>query len=275
MTPTTILVTGATGGIGAATALQLARQGHRVLCHGRTLDKADAAVAPLTAAGHSAEAVAADLSDLEAVRALAAEVTRRHPELSVLVNNAGIWSHERGLSAQGFELTFAVNHLAPFVLTRALLPVLEANRARVVTVSSALHTRARLDLDDLARAGRYDGMAAYNDSKLANVLFAFELARRHPGITSNALHPGVVRTGLADGAGGMQGWVFQKVILRLFGIDSDRGAATSVLLATDPSVEGVSGAYFSGRKQVPASRDAQDASLAARLWAISEEMTGS
>jgi len=257
MSHKTILVTGATSGIGEATARALAAQGHTVLVHGRTQSKD----------------YTADFGDLDAVRAMAAQVASDHPELSVLVNNAGAWLPTRQLSAQGIELTFAANHLAPFVLTRALLPTLERNAGRVVTVSSALHTRGRTDFEGQLKAMHYSGMKSYNDSKLANALFAFELARRHPAITSNALHPGLVRSGLASGKAGFSAWFFSKVMQPLIGISTEEGAQTSVFLASDPSVQGVTGRYFSKCAEVQPSADAQDPELGARLWELSERLT--
>jgi NAD(P)-dependent dehydrogenase (short-subunit alcohol dehydrogenase family) len=229
----TVLVTGATDGIGRATALALAARGATVLVHGRDPARAAAVAREANAvpgAPGDAESVVGDLASLAAVRALAAAVRARGAPLDVLVNNAGVAFRdaERRLSADGFELTFAVNHLAHFLLTRELLDLLAeaaARRggARVVTVSSELHARGRIDFDDLQGERRYGGTAAYAHSKLANVLFARALARRTAarGVTSNALHPGVIKTKLLREGFGSQG-----------GAAVERGAATS---STSPS----------------------------------------
>ncbi|MCO4768725.1 MAG: SDR family oxidoreductase [Deltaproteobacteria bacterium] len=275
MNPKTILVTGATSGIGASTATLLAKQGHTVLCHGRTQEKVDRAVAATKdAGGHDrVHGFVADLSDLDSIRAMATAVQEAHPDLAVLVNNAGGWNPDRTTTKQGHETTFGVNHLAPFVLTLALLPVLEKNKARVVSVASMLHTRGVIEMDDLQRSSRsYDGMGAYNDSKLANVLFAAELARRHPAITSNSLHPGVVKTHLATDKPGFQAWFFRNILQRFFALQADDGAATSVFLATDPSVDGVTGKYFAKCAEVTPSAAGQDEAMAKRLWEASEAL---
>jgi NAD(P)-dependent dehydrogenase (short-subunit alcohol dehydrogenase family) len=255
----TVLVTGATDGIGRATALALAARGATVLVHGRDPARAAAVAREANAvpgAPGDAESVVGDLASLAAVRALAAAVRARGAPLDVLVNNAGVAFRdaERRLSADGFELTFAVNHLAHFLLTRELLDLLAeaaARRggARVVTVSSELHARGRIDFDDLQGERRYGGTAAYANSKLANVLFARGLARRTAarGVTSNALHPGVIRTKLLRDGFGSNG-----------GATVERGAATSVHLALHPAVAAVTGAYFVDSRETPPAAAALD-----------------
>lgn len=271
-----ILVTGATSGIGRATVAALAALGHPLVVHGRTAAKAEAVAAELRpVASAPVDTVAADLSDLDAVRALAAEVADTHEDLGVLLNNAGTWFTERATSAQGHERTLAVNHLAPFVLTTELLPTLRANRARVVTVSSALHARGHIDFDDLQYARRpFAGMAVYSDSKLANVLFANELARREPGITSNSLHPGVVKSRLVHDRSGLMAWFFREIIQRFFAVSPDKGARTSVHVATSAAAGAVSGRYFDGGKEATASVEARDPEVANRLWEVTEALVG-
>jgi retinol dehydrogenase 14 len=263
----TILVTGSTDGIGRETARQLGAAGARVLVHGRTRAKAERAAAALRdESGRDAfEPVAGDFASLDEVRALAADVRARHARLEVLVNNAGIYATERGLSADGFELTLAVNHLAPFALTHLLIDAFGSG-GRIVFVSSNVHRSARaLDFEDLDRAAAYDGYSAYADSKLMNVLTAFELARRlEPrAIAVNAMHPGVIGTKLLRDGFGASG-----------GSDVARGAAGEVKLATDPALDGVTGRYFDQTEQSRASSLASDRALQTRVYEMSLQRTG-
>ena len=196
-----VLVTGSTDGIGLATAIALAREGAQVILHGRTREKADRARRVVLAAVPKAalESVSGDFSSLDEVRAMAVDVLGRFERLHVLINNAGIVTKRREESRDGFELTFAVNHLAPFLLTNILLDLITRSApARIVNVSSSVHSGSRLDFDDLQMTRRFDGFGAYGRSKLANVLFTFALARRlkGTGVTANALHPGVIATKL-------------------------------------------------------------------------------
>lgn len=264
---TTVLVTGATDGIGRATARQLAERGARVLVHGRTRDKAERTAAALAReTGRDAfEAVHGDFARLAEVRALAAEVRARHPALDVLLNNAGVYLHRRELSADGFELTLAVNHLAPFALTHLLLPALEASgHGRVIFVASVAHRRGQIALDDLDLARGFDGYGAYAASKLMNVLTTYELARRLAGrpVTVNALHPGVISTKLLRGGFGMSG------------DDVGRGAAGEVKLALDPALEGVSGRYFDMGEETRSSRASYDEALQRAVYEVSVARTG-
>jgi retinol dehydrogenase-14 len=261
-----ILVTGATGGIGRQTAAELASSGARVLLHGRDPERTRAAAVEVSnASGGSVLPVVADFTSLSAVRNLVEQVAAVVPRLDVLVNNAATYSHTREVTADGFELTFQVNHLAPFLLTNLLVPLLrESTPARVVTVSSSAHYRAVLDFDDLGSARAYNGYEAYALSKLANVLFAYELAERLAGeVTSNAVHPGTVDTNLLRlGFPGMQG------------SSVEQGAATSVYLAISPDVAGVTGEYFEDLEPAPSSELTHDRALRVRLWRMSAEMVG-
>jgi NAD(P)-dependent dehydrogenase (short-subunit alcohol dehydrogenase family) len=263
----TILVTGATDGIGRETARELAERGARVLVHGRTRDKAERTAAAL--AGESGrdrfEAVHGDFASLAEVRALAADVLAQHPALDVLVNNAGVYLHQREQSADGYELTLAVNHLAPFALTHLLLPALErSGHGRIVNVSSIAHRRGRVDLDDLDLTREFDGYRAYATSKLINVLATYELARRLAGrpVTVNALHPGVISTKLLRGGFGMSG------------DEVARGAAGEVKLALDPALDGTSGRYFDMGQETPSSRVSYDEALQRAVYDASVARTG-
>lgn len=265
----TILVTGATDGIGRQTALDLARQGHHVIAHGRDKGKVEATVTALLGQPGVVRVSGAvgDFASLPSVRALADDLAHRLDRLDVLVNNAGIYAKALGHTRDGFEQTFGVNHLAPFLLTHLLLDLLgAASSARVVNVSSVAHTRGTLDFDDLQAESGFSPYATYALSKLCNVCFTVELARRlgpQSTITVNALHPGVVSTKLLKEGFGMQGQ------------DSlEDGAATSVFLATDPSVATVTGQYYADRRVARMNPVAQDRRTTARLYARSCEMVG-
>jgi retinol dehydrogenase 14 len=273
-----VLVTGGTGGIGMATAAGLAALGARVGITGRDQARAAAAAAGIRAAtGNAAvDAFAADMSAQAEVRRLAAQVAGTYPRLDVLVNNVGgFWAH-RHVTADGLERTFALNHLAPFLLTNLLLDRLTASApARIVTISSGAHARGRIDFDDLQGERDYSGQRAYSQSKLANVMFTYELARRldGTGITATVLHPGVVRTsfGAED-----QAAHFAIVIrvARPFMKTPAQGAITPVYLACSPQVEGITGRYFANRKPKTAAKAARDTAATARLWQASADLAG-
>jgi NAD(P)-dependent dehydrogenase (short-subunit alcohol dehydrogenase family) len=270
----TVLVTGATNGIGGATAAGLAALGARVGVVGRDRGRTEAAVTRIREAGGAADAFVADLSAQREVRRLADEVLAAYPRLDVLVNNAGgYWAH-RHTTEDGLERTFALNHLAPFLLTNLLLPRLRASApARVVTVSSGAHVTGRIDFDDLQGEKGYGGQRAYGQSKLANVLFTYELARRleGAGVTATVLHPGVVRTGFArEDSGRLMG--LGLPLARPFMKSPEQGARTSVHLASSPEVEGVTGRYFVGGRPVRSSRASYDEAVAARLWEVSARL---
>jgi NAD(P)-dependent dehydrogenase (short-subunit alcohol dehydrogenase family) len=258
----TIFITGATDGIGLETAKQLAQQGHDLVLHGRDAAKLQRAREAVQAAAPQGKVqmVCADLADLSAVAHMAQDLVARLPKLDVLINNAGVYMNEHKISRAGFEMTLAVNHLAHFLLTSLLLPLLKKSEApRVVTVSSMVHGSGRIVFDDISSERSYNGYHAYANSKLANALFANELARREPWLTSNSLHPGVIGTKLLHSAFSMQGDAVAS------------GARTSVYLATSPEVEGVSGKYFDNCSEATPAAQAQDEELARRLWQWSEE----
>jgi NAD(P)-dependent dehydrogenase (short-subunit alcohol dehydrogenase family) len=271
------LVTGATNGIGKVTALELARRGAMVVLAGRSAAKTDAVVAEIKvrSGNDHAEGLVADLSTQAGVRALADAFKARYNRLDVLVNNAGAIFNERRESADGIEMTFALNHLSYFLLTHLLLDVLKASApARIVNVSSNAHMGSGINFDDLEFKHGYMNFRVYAQSKLANILFTTELARRlqGTGVTANALHPGFVSSGFGRNDGSMMN--IGMMLMRPFQISPEKGAETTLYLATSPEVEGVTGGYFSKRKPARTSSAARDQAAAERLWAISEQMTG-
>ncbi|AMV38914.1 SDR family oxidoreductase [Planctomyces sp. SH-PL62] len=273
----TCLITGATSGIGFIAARELARAGARLLLVGRSARTADDAARRIReeVAGADVGPLHADLSSQAEIRKLADEVRNRTDRLDVLVNNAGGIFLDRTESVDGIETTFAVNHLAPFLLTHLLLPLLEAApSARVVTVASGAHRGVAMTFDDLEGRTRYSGWRAYQRSKLANILFTRELARRLKGssITANSLHPGYVNTQIFRDAT-WKGRVM-RALAGLFAITPEKGAETTIHLASSPEVEGVSGEYFIASRAVGSSLASQDEAAARRLWDVSAEMTG-
>lgn len=261
-----VLVTGATAGIGLQTALELARKGVQLIVHGRSQETVDRARRTLEEAGAGAEGVAFELSSLASIRRGAEELARRFPRLDVLVNNAGVFMNERVLTEDGLETTFQVNHLAPFLLTNLLLKgPLTGPGARIVNVSSIAHSRGRIRFEDPQLARGFQGYAAYAQSKLANLLFTFELAGRLPPaqLTANCLHPGVVST---------------KLLVQGFGMSGsdtvEEAAETSVFLATSPEVEGVTGRYFARKREVSPAPQALDVAARKQLWELSERLCG-
>ena len=257
------LVTGSTDGIGRATARALAAAGMKVIVHGRAKPKVDAALAALQAElpGAELEGVSFDFGSLAAVRRGAEQILARLPALHVLVNNAGIFADERVVTDDGIELTFAVNHVAPFLLTELLAPRLEASAAglpsRVINVASVAHTRGRIHIDDLTLSSAWTGYAAYAMSKLANVMHAISLAERHAAdrLVAYSLHPGVISTKLLR-----QG--FGPVA----GIPAEAGARTSVRLAAEGAASAPSGSYFNDGVQSQPAPKARDAGMRAALW---------
>ena len=276
-----VVITGATNGIGLAAAEALAARGARLTLIARSEAKATAVAELIEAAGgKDVDVVIADLASQADVRRAAAEILARHARLDVLVNNAGVYLTTR-LTVDGIEMTWAVNHLAPFLLTNLLLERLKENaHARVVTTASDAHVGALVPFDDLDGAASYakrdlrgPGFIRYGETKLANVLFTAELARRLAGIgvTANCFHPGLVATGITRGLGGMA-----RITMRVADMFSRRprqGAETLVWLVDSPEVAGVSGGYFVDKRRVVASPVAQDMDVARRLWDVSEAQT--
>src|SRR5262245_48690463 len=270
------VVTGATSGIGLVTAQALARQNATLIVIARNAERGAATVSRIQQeTGNSAvELMVADLSAQDQVRQLAKEIQHRFARLDVLVDNAGAFFARRQLSQDGLEMTFALNHLAYFLLTNLLLdPLRAADSARIVNVSSEAHRRARLDFSDLQVQHRYTGWRAYARSKLANILFTYELARRlaGTGIVANALHPGFVATNFGRNNRSITAAFFR--ILQLAAISPEEGAQTIIYLASSPVVKGVTGEYFVKQQVVRSSQASYDRLAAERLWQVSAELT--
>ena len=274
----TILITGATNGIGKAAAQAIAAQGGRVIIAGRNPQKTEATAAELRqASGNPAiHFLLADLSSLAEVRRLAAEFTARYDRLDVLVNNAGAFFMRRQETVDGLEMTFALNHLSYFLLTTELLDTLKTSApARVVNVASGAESGAKLDWDDLQLRRRYRGFEAYALSKRFNLYFTYELARRlaGTGVTANAVHPGSIATGIYTNPFGRLGRLIGP-LTRMTMRSPEQGAETVVYLATSPEVEGMTGKYFVDMQERYSSRASQDPEAARRAWQISAALCG-
>lgn len=274
MTPQTIVITGASDGIGAAAARQLSRDGHEVVLVGRSPTKTAAVAAELGAPSY-----VADFSDLGEVRTLAAQLAEAYPRIDVLANNAGGIMGPRQLTVDGHELTFQVNHLAPFLLTNLLLPVLVSSRAKVIQTSSiAARIFGHLDLDDLSLEKGYSPDKAYGDGKLENILFTRELDRRYAdqGIAAAAFHPGVVGTNFAKDTTHPMRFIYHTpVIKNLFTISAEKGARGLLWLAdNEPGTTWPTGEYFQKNRPAKSNPQADDRELAVALWDRSAEMVG-
>jgi retinol dehydrogenase-14 len=273
----TILLTGATNGIGLESSVQLAKQGHRVVMVGRDRARTDEAVAQVMqrSGATTIESLLCDFSSLADTRRLAADYRSKYDRLDVLVNNAGAVFKTRTLSKDGFEATFAVNHLAPFLLTNLLLDLIEKSApARIVNTSSIGHYQGTMDFEDLGFEKGYSIMGGYRRSKLGNVLFTRLLAHKlaGKGVTVNALHPGGVRTNIWTGA---PAWSKPLLALaKLFMISAEEGGETITFLATSPEVEGKTGGYYEKNRLKEPAKLAQDDAVAQRLWAESARMVG-
>jgi retinol dehydrogenase-12 len=266
----TILVTGATGGIGLETARALARMGARVVVGAREAARGQAVVEELVRGGRNAELLPIDLASFASVRRAVERLAAAHSRLDALVNNAGIVTRERGISPDGHELTWATNFLGPFLLTRLLLPtLLNAARPRVVNVSSQAHTSGRIHWQDLELERGFRGLKAYAQSKLALILFTRELAQREPGIAANAVHPGAIATGIWRAAPRLVAWILGIVLP-----SAEKGARPVVRLAAAPELAGVTGRYFDRMREAEPAPAARNGADAARLWRIAEEAVG-
>lgn len=275
-----VLITGATNGIGKEAARQIAQAGATVVVAGRNESKLAQVVAELKqkSGNPHIDGLLADLSQVAGMRSLATQFLARYQRLDVLLNNAGALFTERKLTVDGYERTFALNHLSYFLVTQLLLDVLKSSApARIVNISSGVHTSGHIDFDDLHGAVGYAPLRAYSQSKLANLLFTFEQAERLDGtdVTVNALHPGMVRSGFGRSNKGLVGRVTGAVlglVQQFRGIDVVDGADTAVYLACSPEVEGITGTYWYKRRQEQSSAESRDQAQWQQLWDVSTEM---
>jgi NAD(P)-dependent dehydrogenase (short-subunit alcohol dehydrogenase family) len=271
----TVVITGATSGIGEVAADRLATKGERIVFIARDRARAEETLKHLHAisdgAGHSVHY--ADLSRLSEMKRVAAEIARSEPRIDILINNAGAMFNARKVTEDGLEKTFALNHMAYFVLSNLLLPNLGAG-GRIVSTASDAHSGAKLDFSDLQSSHHYGGFAVYGRSKLCNILFTRELARRlnGTGMTANCFHPGFVATRFGDQSGGVLSLGIRAA--KTFALTPEQGSATMVYLATSPDVAEVSGRYFVKCKPATPSREAQNDAAARRLWDISAKLSG-
>ena len=273
----TALITGGTSGIGKAAAVALAAMGADVVVVGRNRERGEAAVGEIKSQSHSesVELMLADLSAQDEVRGLAETFMERYERLDVLANNAGLVQSKRTETADGIETTLAINHLAPFLLTNLLLDRLKQSApSRVITVSSEAQRWGDMDFDDLQSTQKYRGFPVYGMTKLANIMFTYELAERLKGtfVTANCLHPGAVGTNFGKNNAGPMTLFFRAA--KPFMRTPEQGADTLIWLASSPDVEGVSGKYFSDRKEIEAKKIAYDPAARRKLWEISEDLTG-
>jgi NAD(P)-dependent dehydrogenase (short-subunit alcohol dehydrogenase family) len=276
------MVTGATNGIGKVTARELAGKGAEVVIVSRTLTKLENTVSKIKSetGNQNVSYIQADLSSMDEVRQVAETFKASHNRLDVLVNNAGAYFNERRESADGYEMTLALNHLNYFLLTNLLLDVLKDTadahgQARIVNVSSEAHRNTTVNFDDLQRHNKYSGFTVYGESKLMNILFTYEMDRRlqGTGVTVNALHPGFVNTGFAMNNDGIVKWLMSG-IQALFAKSEEEGAQTSIYLAASPEVKGISGKYFADKQQKKSSDASYNLDAQKRLWQISEQLIG-
>lgn len=278
MTNKIALVTGATAGIGKETARGIAKTGAKVVLIGRSREKGETVVEELkrTTNNENIELLVADLSVMSEIRRCADEFKSKYDRLDILVNNAGAIFDERETTSDGFEKTFALNHISYFLLTNLLLDVIKQSQpARIVSVSSAAHFYGKIDFDNLQSEKSFGALATYSNSKLMNVLFTYELARRlkETNVTANCLHPGGVASNFGDNMSGIFSyivWFFKNT----FAISAEKGAETSIYLATSPEVEGVSRKYFDSKKDKKSLAISYDEELQKRFWDESEKLVG-
>ena len=272
----TIVITGGTSGIGEVAAVELAKRGARIVLIARDPARAEATLAKLRKASAAADHKVhiAELSRLPEMKRVAGEIAAGEPQIDVLINNAGAMFNTRQVTEDGLEMTFATNHMAYFVVTNLLLPKLGSG-ARIVSTASDAHKGARLDFDDLQSAKRYTGFSVYGKSKLCNILFNRELARRldGSGVTANCLHPGFVATRFGDNSGGVIQTAL-RVAKPLGAISPEQGAKTIIHLAASPEVAGRSGGYYYKNRIATPTKEAQSDADAKKLWEISAQLSG-
>ncbi len=279
----TVIVTGATNGIGEMTARELARAGAKVVIISRSAEKCQKTVHDIQSqtGNQNVSYIAADLSSLAEIRRTADEFKAKHQQLHILVNNAGAIFQQRQVSVDGYEMTFALNHLSYFLLTHLLLDTLKATaakdgEARIINVSSDAHQAGKINFDDLQREKNPNasGFGAYGDTKLMNVVFTYELAERLQGskVTANVLHPGFVRTGFGQNIPGIMKTLIG--VMQVFALTPEKGAETSIYLAMSPEVKGVSGKYFAKKQAKKTTPASYDRAVWQKLWQVSEQLTG-
>jgi NAD(P)-dependent dehydrogenase (short-subunit alcohol dehydrogenase family) len=272
------LITGANSGIGKETVLGLAKMRATVVMLCRDRSRGERALAEIKEKSHNenVELMIADLSEQNSIRIFVSEFTNKFNKLDLLINNAGVgYLRERTATRDGIETTFAVNYLAPFLLTNLLLDLLKkSSRARIVNVAGMMHNKAPIQLDDLQFENNYDPMKVGSHSKLALIMFTYELSRRleGTGVVANCLHPGAVRTNIQKGLPWHLNWMVSMV--RLFFLSPEKGAEASIYIATSPELEGVSGKYFNGMKESRSSPESFDETIAEQLWEKSAELCG-
>ena len=272
----TVVVTGGTSGIGEVAALDLAKKGARIVLVARDKARGEATLAKVRAAGASGAVVYGDLSTIAEMKRVAGEIAAGESRIDVLINNAGAMFTSRQTTADGLEKTFAVNHMAYFVVTNALLPKLKATPgARIVSTASDAHKGAKLDFGDLQSEKNYSGFSVYGESKLCNILFTRELAKRlaGSGVTTNCLHPGFVATRFGDNSGGLTS-VLIRIAKPLAALSPEKGAETIIYLASSPAVEGKSGGYYYRSAPAMPTKEAQNDADAKRLWDVSAKIAG-
>ena len=271
----TCLITGGNSGIGKATAIGLAKLGATVVIVSRDKDKGEAAIFEIRSLSRNkdVDSMVCDLSSLDSVRELAHDFAARYKQLHVLVNNAGVFLPKRVSTVDGLETTFVTNHLGHFLLTNLLLDELkESSPSRIINITSSAHYRTEIDFEDLQSEKKYSGYHAYSQSKLANVLFTYQLAKKleGTGVTVNTLHPGVVRTGFGKDQGGLM-----SIGVRIgspFMMSAESAARAVIYLATSPELEGVTGKFFSKGHEKKSSTQSYDTAAAERLWKVSAEL---
>lgn len=270
----TCLITGANSGIGKVMALEIAKKGANVVMVCRSKDLGQVAQKEIISLSNnqSVELMLADLSSMKQVRKLAEKFKQKHDKLHILINNAALWPTKRIMTPEGLETQFAINYLSHFLLTNLLLDIIRSSApARIINTSSGLHKRAKIDFDNLQAEKSYKHMRVYGQTKLENVLFTKELARRleGTGVTVNSFTPGMASTNLGRYMSGGAQW-----FMRHFSKSAEKGASTGVYLATSPRVEGVTGKYFGNSKEMKYNRIGDDVGIAKRLWKVSEELVG-